>query len=148
MGYNKKVNELSGIKVGDKVTIKGGMSHESEKRHGQTGVVIEIRNEPYAGHVGWAYVDNSDGGGIWLDELTKEDYNLISKVDDDPNAVVKRTSIEVKNGELAVQHTTNSKRNRVGFLKQGRVIGHIRYDEIDQYIELLNKLKEEVDGEV
>jgi len=82
----------------------------------------------------------------WTDEMfykTKVKAG-IEKVSDDINSVVKRTNILITEGELAVQHTTNSKRDRVGFLKQGRVMGHIRFVEIDSYIEMLNKLKQEV----
>lgn len=134
-----KVNKLAGFKVGDTVIVKRGVSSQSESMHGQTGKIVEIYKEPHAGHVGWVYINDTEGGGIWIDELTH-----VNKVDDDPNAVVKRTNILITKEQLSVQHTTNSKKGRVGLLKQGRVMGHIRFEEIDTYINLLEQLKSEV----
>lgn len=137
------------FKVGDKVRVRRDL--DTSKDYGADRAVSEM--VAMAGQVvtigtvdtNTYTIEEDQTKWGWTDEMfykTKVKSG-VEKKDDDPNSVVKRTHILVTEGELSVQHTTNSKKGRVGLLKQGRVMGHVRFEEIDTYIKLLEQLKEE-----
>lgn len=129
---------MEDFKVGQQVRVKDDADTSASGRQ-LRGKVLTITDiiDSESERLGWyIMVKEEDTSGIWLSEV--EHYVLQGP------EVAKQVSIVVKEGELSVQHTTNSKRSRVGILKQGRVMGHIRFEEIDQYIELLQRLKAEV----
>lgn len=136
------------FKVGDKVRVRRDLKEGGD--YGVESVVSDMMD--HVGKVvtikrvdGEEYAIEEDTGWGWTDEMFYKTKvkSVIEKKEDDPNSVVKRTNILVTEGELAVEHTTNSKNDRVGFLKQGRVMGHIRFSEIDTYIKILEQLKSE-----
>lgn len=75
--------------------------------------------------------------GEWISSVYEKNLEEVLTV-----KVVKRTQIVVSEGNINVRHTTNSKKNRVSFSGFGQS-GHIKFENIDKVIELLNKLKEQ-----
>lgn len=76
--------------------------------------------------------------GEWIAVVFERNMTLLKR------EVKKQTIIHVKDGQLKVQHTTNTKKNKVSIQRMGTSIGKIKFDEIDSLIGLLTKLKQEV----
>lgn len=135
------------FKVGDKVRVKDDADKSASGRslRGEVLTIEEI-NDHGDPDVQYFTSVEKDDSGIWLSEVerveeTKEEP-VVSTV---PHGTVeKQTHIKVKEGNIAVAHVTNSKRNRVSILKTGTAVGHIKFDDIDTLISLLTRLKEEV----
>lgn len=135
------------FKEGDRVEVTGhhwawgGEVEDGQDVIGSTGTVGEPRTDEY--------LNVKIDGRNTVFGLLPSDLKLLSAneptVDTVPHGTVeKQTHIKVKEGNIAVAHVTNSKRNRVSILKTGTAVGHIKFDDIDTLISLLTRLKEEV----
>jgi len=135
---------MTKYKVGDKVTVRNDMTEGSvygglsfvDTMVDLRGKVVTIENADHFGYTIEGDIYN------WTDEMFCDENN--NNICD----VVKQTIIKIgKKSGLSIQHTTNTKKENISIQRNGSKTGKIKFNEIDNLIELLNKLKSEVENE-
>ena len=131
---------MTKFNVGDVVVLnKIENAFGEETRSAEMPMTVRIRSIETPGEQKVYDYGVEDLEGDWISNVYEK--NLTPAL----GQVEKQTIVRVgvKTG-LLVQHTTNTKKQKVSIQRIGTKIGTIKFDEIDELIGLLTKLKEEV----
>lgn len=130
---------MEDFKVGEKVVVTSGTTLDSQRHAGETVTIKEIKGP--IGSRGKYFLSDElprHQSGIYLDEVKK--VPKTEKVE-----VKKQRRYEVSSGNIGIRYTTNTKRDRVSIINNGgHTAARIKFDDIDNLIKQLNRLKDEV----
>lgn len=148
------------FKVGDKVRVRKDLKQgdnfsryvndDMEKLAGEVVTIKFVGSTSYKlEEDNWSWTDDmllkravkkAPGSGIYFDEIEG-----FSEIKESTHVEIKKqTQITVKDKELSLVYTTNTRKNRVSMHLNGQKQTRIRFQDIDRVIELLTRLKSEV----